>query len=239
MLLPEAVAAQRGLTLRSTGRTTACHPARDLPRHMLHLAGWVACRGAPVNSTLGVMNTASAASPSTLRAAPLVQAWVGALRRQQSAVGSRSISFSSYSSCGSSRPSPASARALRRQEGFFCAHVLRRSRELIAVTRFAHSACAAPRHLPPHAAGRVGLSSPHPVRLARRPAHAAIEALGHQGRQHRCYCQASARSTPGMPPNMPVNRSANGMAPGPRRARCPCCASRPRHHAVVARLPLR
>jgi hypothetical protein len=43
----------------------------------------------------------------------------------------------------------------------------------------------------------------------------------------------------GMPPNMAVNRSANGMAPGPRSARCPCCASRPRHHAVVARLPLR
>lgn len=29
------------------------------------------------------------------------------------------------------------------------------------------------------------------------------------------------------------------MAPGPRGARCPCCASRPRHYAVVARLPLR
>ena len=40
-------------------------------------------------------------------------------------------------------------------------------------------------------------------------------------------------------PNMSVNRSLHGMAPGPRSARCPCCASRPRRHAVPARLPLR
>jgi hypothetical protein len=40
-------------------------------------------------------------------------------------------------------------------------------------------------------------------------------------------------------PNMSVNRSLHGMAPGPRCALCPCCASRPRHHAVPARLPLR
>jgi hypothetical protein len=40
-------------------------------------------------------------------------------------------------------------------------------------------------------------------------------------------------------PNMSVNRSLHGMAPGPRSALCPCCASRPRHHAVPARLPLR
>jgi hypothetical protein len=40
-------------------------------------------------------------------------------------------------------------------------------------------------------------------------------------------------------PNMSVNRSLHGMPPWPRCARCPCCASRPGHHAVPARLPLR
>jgi hypothetical protein len=40
-------------------------------------------------------------------------------------------------------------------------------------------------------------------------------------------------------PNMSVNRSLHGMEPGPRGALCPCCASRPRHHAAPARLPLR
>ena len=45
---------------------------------------------------------------------------------------------------------------------------------------------------------------------------------------HRCKAR----------PNMSVNRSLHGMPPWPRRARCPCCASRPTRHAVPARLPL-
>ena len=40
-------------------------------------------------------------------------------------------------------------------------------------------------------------------------------------------------------PNWSFNRSANGMAPGPRSARCLSSAARARHHAVVARLTLR
>jgi len=40
-------------------------------------------------------------------------------------------------------------------------------------------------------------------------------------------------------PNMSVNRSLHGTPPWPRCARCPCCASRPGHHADPARLPLR
>jgi hypothetical protein len=40
-------------------------------------------------------------------------------------------------------------------------------------------------------------------------------------------------------PNLSVNRSLHGMAPWPRCALCPCCASRPGRHAVPARLPLR
>jgi hypothetical protein len=61
-----------------------------------------------------------------------------------------------------------------------------------------------------------------------------------------CCAAGSLSSTSGPPcqrrralPNMSVNRSLHGMAPGPRSARCPCCASRPRRHAVPARLPLR
>ena len=40
-------------------------------------------------------------------------------------------------------------------------------------------------------------------------------------------------------PNWSFNRSANGMAPGPRSARCLSCAARARRHTVVARLTLR
>ena len=42
-----------------------------------------------------------------------------------------------------------------------------------------------------------------------------------------------------LPPNWSFNRSANGMAPCPRGARCRCCSSRARRHTVVARLTLR
>jgi hypothetical protein len=37
-------------------------------------------------------------------------------------------------------------------------------------------------------------------------------------------------------PNPSLNRSANGVPPGPRGSCGPSCASRPRHHAAVARL---
>ncbi len=205
---------------------------------MLRLAAQAPRRRRPVTSTLGVMNSVSAATASASAVGP-GPGTVGALRQHDTAVSSTVFSLGNPVTVHSSGTSPASARVLRRQEGLVCAHVLRRSREPVAVTRSANSAFAAPRHLQPLAAGRIGLSSTHPVRFARRPAFSAVGAPGRQGRQLRCVCKASARSTPGMPPNMAVNRSANGMAPGPRSARCPCCASRPRHHAVVARLPLR
>ncbi len=204
----------------------------------MHRAGLASTRRRPVNSALGVMKSVSAA-PSSVNAVGPGADMVGALWRHEAAAGSSSISSASYSNVGFARPSPAAVCSLRRQEGFFCAHVLRRSREPIAVSRFANSACAAPQHLQPLTAGDRDLSSTHPLRLARRPAGAAVGAHGRQGRQRRCVCKSSARSTPRMPPNMAVNRSANGMAPGPRSARCPCCASRPSRHAVVARLPLR
>ena len=44
---------------------------------------------------------------------------------------------------------------------------------------------------------------------------------------------------PSTRPNWSFNRSANGMAPGPRGARCLSSAARARRHAVVARLTLR
>lgn len=118
----------------------------------------------------------------------------------------------------SSGPLPAKASALRRQGGFFCAHVLRRSREPVEVTRAANSACRAPQHLQPLAAGRVGLSSTHPVRLAPRTAAAAAGALGHQARRHCGACQVSVWPANTMPPNMPLNRTRHGRPPWPRNA---------------------
>ena len=50
----------------------------------------------------------------------------------------------------------------------------------------------------------------------------------------RLVCQG-----PKARPNRSVNRSANSWAPCPRSSRCLCCASRARHPAAVARLPLR
>jgi hypothetical protein len=40
-------------------------------------------------------------------------------------------------------------------------------------------------------------------------------------------------------PNLSLNRSANGVPPGPRRCCGSSSASRPRHHPAVARLALR
>ncbi len=40
-------------------------------------------------------------------------------------------------------------------------------------------------------------------------------------------------------PNLSLNRSANGMPPGPRGSCSSSSASRPRRHAIVARLALR
>jgi hypothetical protein len=50
----------------------------------------------------------------------------------------------------------------------------------------------------------------------------------------QCACQR-----PSSPPNLSLNRSANGKSPWPRCASGSSCASRPRRLAVVARLALR
>ena len=200
---------------------------------MLRLAAQAPCRSGPVTSSLGVMKSVSAA-PSSVNAVGPGADMVGALWRHEAAAGSSSISSASYSNVGFARPSPAAVCSLRRQEGFFCAHVLRRSREPIAVSRFANSACAAPQHLHPLTAGNRGLPSTHPLRLARRPARSAVRGLGRHGRQQSCVCQASVRSAPGMPPNMALNRSSNSLA---RTA--PWFIMRRTGQAVSARLALR
>jgi hypothetical protein len=184
------------------------------------------------------MNGGSA-SPSSVSPGGRRAGTVSALRRQNVAVASSSIAFAALGNVGSVCPSPASAGALRHQVGFLCAHVLRRSREPIAFTRSANSMRVAPVLLQPPAGRRVGLSSTHPVRLAPRPAPAAACGLCWQGRHRSLARAAPARSTPGMPPNMSVNRTRYGMAPWPRCARCHCCATRPGSHASARRLPLR
>ena len=50
---------------------------------------------------------------------------------------------------------------------------------------------------------------------------------------------SSARQSHALQPNWSFNRSANGMAPGPRGAVCLSCAARARRHTAVARLTLR
>ena len=188
--------------------------------------------------TLGGMNCGSA-SPSSASAVGLGAGTVSALWQQEVAATSRSIAFGAIGNICSAVPSPASVGALRHQEGFLCAHVLRRSREPVAVTRSANSMRVAPVLLQPHAGRRRGLSSTHPVRLARRFAKAVVSGLGQQGRIRTRAQPAPARSRPELPPNMSVNRSANGWPPCPRSARCLSCASRARRPSVAARLPLR
>ncbi len=185
------------------------------------------------------MNSLSVACASALLAAGRLRVHAGALRRQETAASSTVTSSSGPRAPCPMSPLPAHAGALRHHKVIRSAHVLRRSREPVAVTRSANSAYAALLRLAPLAGGIQGLSSVHPVRLARRHATASVSGLGQQGRRRSLARPAPARTTPGMPPNMSVNRSANGMAPGPRSARCPCCASRPRRHAGAARLPLR
>ena len=149
---------------------------------------------------------------------------VGVLRQQAAvAVASNLASGASVGSgaCMNTRRhrlSSGCAGALGHRAGFHSAHVLRRSRERVEVTRSANSMRVAPLLLHPLAGRRVGLSSIHPVRLSRRRASFAVGGLGLQGRFRSLAWLASARSTPGMPPNKSFNRTANGMAPWPRGA---------------------
>jgi hypothetical protein len=185
------------------------------------------------------MNCGSASS-SSVSALGRRAGTVGALWQQASAVAPGSIAFGALGNICSAAPSPASVGALRHQEGFLCAHVLRRSREPVGVTRSANSMRVAPVLLQPPAGRTVGLSSTHPVRLARWRAIAAVGAFAGHHCHRRCSCKAPAHGVArAMPPNMSVNRTRYGMAPWPRCARCHCCASRPGRHACARRLPLR
>ena len=87
----------------------------------------------------------------------------------------------------------------------------------------------------------LSATAPNQFHAARLPAAPCSHPAGSTG------CAAgSLSSTSSSPcqrrralPNMSVNRTRYGMAPWPRCARCPCCASRPGRHASARRLPLR
>ena len=178
---------------------------------------------APVTSTLGVIILTSISS-SSASAVGHRRGALGALGQQAAvAVASKcAVGTAAGSGAGVNTQrrclSPGSAVALGRQEGFRSAHVLRRSRELVEVIRSANSMRVPPLLLQPPAGRKGGLSSTHPVRLARRFAEAAVGGLGLQSRRRSLAWLASARSTPRMPPNRSFNRTANGMAPWPRGA---------------------
>ena len=133
----------------------------------------------------------------------------------------------------------AHAGPLGHQEGCRCAHVLRRSRDLIEVIGSAISAFAAARHRPALTGRDRGLSSTCILRLARLPAKAAVAGLVLHGRRRSLVLGRPARSTPAMPPNMSLNRSRYGMPPWPRGAVFKSSASRPGRHASASRLALR
>jgi hypothetical protein len=179
------------------------------------------CRRRPLSSTLGVVNHMSA-SPSSANAVRLRLGAVGALGQQAAvAVASKGATSASTGSgaCVNIQVhclSSGRAGALGQQEGFRCAHVLRRSRDLVEVSQSANSMRVAPLLLNSPAVRRGSLSSTHPVRLALWPAAAVVGAHGWQCWRRSLAWPASARSTPGTPPNRSFNRTANGMSPWPR-----------------------
>ena len=143
----------------------------------------------PVNSALGVIILMSASSSSASTVAHR-RGTVGALGQQAAVAVASKVAVGASARLGACVNtqrrclSLGSAGALRRQLGFRSAHVLRRSRELVEVTRSANSMRVAPVPLQPHAGRGIDLSSIHPVRLARRHASVAVGGLGLQGR-HR------------------------------------------------------
>jgi hypothetical protein len=93
------------------------------------------------------------------------------------------------------------------------------------------AACASSAPLRPGRAGGAEWRAPH---LASSSAYAASYWPSLMWFNRQCACQR-----PSAPPNLSLNRSANGKPPWPRCASGSSCASRPRRLAVVARLALR
>jgi hypothetical protein len=201
---------------------------------MLRLAAQAPCRSGPVTSTLGrtseVAQVQAQSKPSLhsrsfcrtlvrprLAPFPLISTVRATAARQSKGVGR-------------GRYAPALIRC-----GFSHRKVSRGG-------RFAPACCAAQ-----SVHGRAACAVPMP--LGQRRAGGAVGQ-----RRGKLNVAASSNSALASPlsigrlfvcqhrqarPNMSVNRSLHGMPPWPRCARCPCCASRPRHHAAPARLPLR
>jgi hypothetical protein len=93
------------------------------------------------------------------------------------------------------------------------------------------AACGSSAPLRPGRAGGAEWRAPH---LASSSAYAASYWPSLMWFNRQCACQR-----PSAPPNLSLNRSANGKPPWPRCASGSSCASRPRRLAVVARLAQR
>ena len=217
---------------------------------MLRLAARAPRLHAPVTSTLGGMKSLSHSSSSSLIAVGPLQgtACVSAqqmLRSPQATVAAlapagRLVAHASAYACAPAHRGPLTGvKALGPQAMLGSAHVLRRSRVPIEVTRTANSACDATLHLQALASRWLGSSIVPPGRLIRQQATRCVGVLRHPGEPRLRAWPPRLTATPKMPPNLSVNRSANGWPPCPRAARCPSCASRARRPSVVARLPLR
>jgi len=201
---------------------------------MLRLAAQAPCRSGPVTSTLGRTSEAApvqAQSKPSLRSRSSICTLVRPRLTPFPSIATLRVTSVRQRQCvGRGRYAPA----------LFCcdsSHC-----KVSRGGRFAPACCAAQ-----SVHGRAACAVPVPLGLRR-----AGGAMGQRpGKLTAAASSSSVLATPlssdhpvschrrKARPNMSVNRSLHGMAPGPRGARCSCCASRPRRHAVPARLPLR
>ena len=201
---------------------------------MLRLAARAPCRSGPVTSTLGrtsefaPVQAQSKPSPRSCRSCrawsrprlilfpPITTLRVTSVRQPQGVSGGRYAP--AFIRCSSNRRKVSYG---RRFSPACCA----------AQSVHGRAACAVPVLLGQRRAG--GTMGHRPGKLtAAASSSSALAAPLSSALPFSCHRRK-------VRPNMSVNRSLHGMAPGPRSALCPCCASRPRHHAVPARLPLR
>jgi hypothetical protein len=228
-----ANAARRCLTCRSTGRATARRPGREAPAVDLAprgqgasppRAGYLYVRP-HVNACIG-----AGSMPSLIRrSSPRASVRPGSSGRHLSPCA-RLLLASPLQVVTIGRYAPASAICSSSRQQVSCGW------------RFAPACCAAqsvPGRAACDAAGSLdsfragGAVGPCPGKpTAAASFNSALARPLSIGLLFSCR-HRKAR------PNMSVNRSLHGMPPWPRCARCPCCASRPGHHAVPARLPLR
>jgi hypothetical protein len=201
---------------------------------MLRLAARAPCRSGPVTSTLG---RTSASAPVQAHSKPSL----GSHTHWRASVAP-GIALVPAVPCSASRPvhqSKGVTIGRYAPASFWCDSY---RQQVSCGWRFAPACCAAQ-----SVHGRAACAAPGSL-----GSHRAGGAMGHRlGTPTAGASSTSALAAPlfrvqlfgcqrrKARPNMSVNRSLHGMPPWPRCALCPCCASRPRHHAVPARLPLR